>query len=43
MNWDRIKGNWHQVSGKVQAEWGKLTEWQRKATDAWFDKPKKTD
>jgi len=77
MNWDRIKGNWHQVSGKVQAQWGKITdsdlqvvaghrdqlagkiqerygiakdaaeaqlnEWQLKATEAWFVKPKKPD
>jgi uncharacterized protein YjbJ (UPF0337 family) len=26
MNWDRIKGNWKQVTGKVKAEWGKLTD-----------------
>ena len=25
MNWDRIEGNWKQVTGKVQARWGKLT------------------
>lgn len=25
MNWDRIEGNWKQVSGKVQEKWGKLT------------------
>lgn len=26
MNWDRIQGNWKQVAGKVQAQWGKLTD-----------------
>jgi len=26
MNWDRIRGNWKQVTGKVQAQWGKLTD-----------------
>jgi uncharacterized protein YjbJ (UPF0337 family) len=26
MNWDRIEGNWKQVKGKVQKQWGRLTE-----------------
>jgi|SRR4051812_37870343 uncharacterized protein YjbJ (UPF0337 family) len=26
MNWDRIQGNWKQVTGKVQEQWGKLTD-----------------
>ena len=26
MNWDRIKGNWKQVTGQVKAQWGKLTD-----------------
>ena len=26
MNWDRIEGNWKQFKGKVQAQWGKLTD-----------------
>jgi uncharacterized protein YjbJ (UPF0337 family) len=26
MNWDRIKGNWKQVTGKAKAQWGKLTD-----------------
>jgi uncharacterized protein YjbJ (UPF0337 family) len=26
MNWDRIKGNWKQVTGKVKSQWGKLTD-----------------
>jgi uncharacterized protein YjbJ (UPF0337 family) len=26
VNWDRIKGNWKQVTGKVKSQWGKLTD-----------------
>ena len=26
MNWDRIEGNWKQLKGKAQAQWGKLTD-----------------
>jgi uncharacterized protein YjbJ (UPF0337 family) len=26
MNWDRIEGNWKQVTGKAQVRWGKLTD-----------------
>lgn len=26
MNWDRIQGNWKQLKGKTQAQWGKLTD-----------------
>ena len=26
MNWDRIEGNWKQVTGKARQQWGKLTE-----------------
>jgi uncharacterized protein YjbJ (UPF0337 family) len=26
MNLDQIKGNWKQLKGKVQTEWGKLTD-----------------
>lgn len=26
MNWDRIEGNWKQVTGKVREQWGKLTD-----------------
>jgi uncharacterized protein YjbJ (UPF0337 family) len=26
MNWDRVKGNWKQLKGRVQAGWGKLTD-----------------
>jgi len=25
MNWDRIEGNWKQLTGKVKEQWGKLT------------------
>ena len=26
MNWDQIKGDWKQLSGKVKEKWGKLTD-----------------
>jgi len=26
MNWDRIEGNWKQFKGRVQSQWGKLTD-----------------
>jgi uncharacterized protein YjbJ (UPF0337 family) len=26
MNWDHIEGNWKQLKGKVQQQWGKLTD-----------------
>jgi len=26
MNEDRIKGNWKQLTGKLKAQWGKLTD-----------------
>jgi len=26
MNWDRFKGNWKQLKGKTQEQWGKLTD-----------------
>jgi uncharacterized protein YjbJ (UPF0337 family) len=26
MNWDRIQGNWKQVTGQAKAQWGKLTD-----------------
>jgi uncharacterized protein YjbJ (UPF0337 family) len=26
MNWDRIEGNWQQIKGKAQVQWGKLTD-----------------
>ena len=25
MNWDVIKGNWKQLTGSVQSQWGSLT------------------
>jgi uncharacterized protein YjbJ (UPF0337 family) len=25
MNWDRVEGNWTQFKGKVQQQWGNLT------------------
>jgi uncharacterized protein YjbJ (UPF0337 family) len=26
MNWDQIKGNWHQLKGKAREAWGDLTD-----------------
>jgi uncharacterized protein YjbJ (UPF0337 family) len=26
MNWDRIEGNWKQVTGQAKEQWGKLTD-----------------
>lgn len=26
MNWDSIKGNWKQFTGKVKEKWGQLTD-----------------
>ena len=26
MNWDVLKGNWKQLTGKVKSKWGKLTD-----------------
>jgi uncharacterized protein YjbJ (UPF0337 family) len=26
MNWDQIKGNWKQWSGRLQEKWGKVTD-----------------
>lgn len=26
MNWSRIEGNWKQLKGRVQEQWGKLTD-----------------
>lgn len=26
MNWDKIKGNWKQLTGEVKSRWGKLTD-----------------
>ena len=42
MNWDRIEGNWKQVTGKLQERYGvakdeaekQLADWERKATDS---------
>ena len=25
MHWDRVEGNWKEFKGKVQLQWGKLT------------------
>jgi len=26
MNWDRIQGNWKQLKGRIQEQWGKLSD-----------------
>ncbi len=26
MNWDRIEGNWKQLKGKIQQQWGDLSD-----------------
>ena len=26
MNWDQVEGNWKQFKGKVQQQWGALTD-----------------
>ena len=26
MNWDTIQGNWKQLTGRAQQQWGKLTD-----------------
>ena len=26
MNWDRIEGNWKQITGRARERWGKLTD-----------------
>ena len=26
MDWDRLEGNWKQVTGKAKEQWGKLTD-----------------
>ena len=26
MNWDQLQGNWKQLKGRVQKQWGKLTD-----------------
>ena len=26
MNWERVRGNWTQLRGKVRMQWGKLTD-----------------
>lgn len=37
MNWDPIKGNWTQAIGKIQAQWGKLTDGDLKAVSGRCD------
>lgn len=26
MNWDQVEGNWKQLKGEVQKQWGRLTD-----------------
>jgi uncharacterized protein YjbJ (UPF0337 family) len=26
MNWDQIKGKWHEIKGSIRAKWGELTD-----------------
>ncbi len=26
MNWDRVEGNWKQMTGQVKQQWGNLTD-----------------
>jgi uncharacterized protein YjbJ (UPF0337 family) len=26
MNWDKVEGNWKQMSGTIKQKWGKLTD-----------------
>lgn len=26
MNWNQVEGNWEQFKGKVQSQWGELTD-----------------
>jgi uncharacterized protein YjbJ (UPF0337 family) len=26
MNWDRIEGNWSQMTGAIKSKWGELTD-----------------
>lgn len=33
MNWDMTEGNWKQFKGKVQSQWGKLTDDQLDVID----------
>lgn len=33
MNWDIVQGNWKQFKGKVQTQWGKLTDDQLDVID----------
>ena len=37
MNWDVLKGQWKQMTGKVKAKWGKLTDDDLTAIDGQRD------
>ena len=38
MNWDVIKGNWKQATGKAKEQWGKLTDDDLKSVEGKFDR-----
>ena len=48
---DVVAGRREQLAGKIQERYGvakeeaerQLADWERKATDAWFPAPKKSD
>jgi uncharacterized protein YjbJ (UPF0337 family) len=33
MDWNRVEGNWKQLTGKVKEKWGELTDDDLKAID----------
>ena len=37
MNWDRVEGNWKQLSGQARTQWSKLTDDQLSATGGSMD------
>jgi len=38
VNWDRIEGNWKQFKGRVQEQWGKLTDDQLEMSEGKRDR-----
>lgn len=33
MNWDQLKGKWHELKGSIRAEWGDLTDQELEQID----------